>query len=291
MSSSAPERQTAPLTLPSEPAASSGKPCLVVVSGSDAGRRIDLNDDELLVGRASDCAIVIDNDSVSRHHATLVRVMGRWIVIDQQSTNGTFLNNRRVERTELKDGELLRIGKVALKYVSNRLELDYLDHVLNVANTDALTGAFSRSHFDGVLATEVESAKLTRKACSLVLLDVDHFKSINDAFGHSTGDSVLKNIASVAQSQMRQHERLFRIGGEEFALVLSDTPLALARQIAELVRVAVETVVCLAGDVPVQATLSLGVAELRSDERPEELFQRADARLYSAKRAGRNRVH
>lgn len=263
-----------------------------MVSGSDAGHRFDLNDGhELLVGRASDCAIVIDNDSVSRHHASLVRVMGRWIVIDQQSTNGTFLNDRRVERSELKDGELLRIGKVALKYVANRLELDYLDHVLNVANTDALTGAFSRGHFDEVLASEVTRAKQTRASCSLVLLDVDHFKSINDAFGHQTGDLVLKSIVNVVQSQMRQDERLFRVGGEEFALVLSDTPLAVARQIAELVRVAVETVVCLAGDVPIQATLSLGVGELRPDERAEELYQRTDARLYSAKRAGRNRVH
>src|SRR4051812_18240790 len=106
MSSSAPERRTT-LSLPAEPSANAGKPCLVVVSGTDAGRRIDLNGEELLVGRASDCGIVIDNDSVSRHHATLVRVMGRWIVIDQHSTNGTFLNDRRVERTELKNGQLL----------------------------------------------------------------------------------------------------------------------------------------------------------------------------------------
>ncbi|MES1176181.1 MAG: GGDEF domain-containing protein [Myxococcales bacterium] len=217
-------------------------------------------------------------------------MLDRWIVLDLESTNGTFLDDERIERAELQGGELLRVGKVALKYIEDSLELDYIRHVLDVANTDALTGLFNRGHFDVLLASELTRAAASSQPGALILFDVDHFKRINDDFGHRAGDIVLSHLAALAKSQLGPGALLFRTGGEEFAvLVPGESPL-LAHQTAELLRQAVENAVFNVGGTAIRVTVSLGVAPFQLAEDSVRLYQRADERLYAAKRAGRNRV-
>ena len=289
MASIIPGRRTA-ISLPSERPKGAGQPCLVIISGAEMGRRIDLTHEEVSIGRSDQCTVCVNSDLVSRRHAVVNRVLGRYILVDLKSTNGTFVNDQRIDRHELKDGDLLRTGKTVLKYLENNLELEYMQHILSLASVDSLTGLHNKRHFDEVFGKEVARAEQTQTACSLIVLDIDHFKRINDGFGHPAGDAVLKHVAGVVKSQIRPSDSLCRVGGEEFALVLPQTPYTLAAQAAELIRVAVEKSICEVAGTAIPATLSLGVAELAVGEIPERLYQRADERLYAAKHAGRNRV-
>ncbi|HEY4102798.1 MAG TPA: FHA domain-containing protein, partial [Polyangiaceae bacterium] len=110
MASIIPGRRTA-ISLPSERPKGSGQPCLVIISGSEMGRRIDLTNEEVSIGRSEQCTVSVNSDLVSRRHAVVNRILGRYIVVDLKSTNGTFVNDQRIERAELKDGDLLRAGK------------------------------------------------------------------------------------------------------------------------------------------------------------------------------------
>ena len=289
MASILPGRRTA-ISLPSERPKGAGQPCLVIISGAEMGRRIDLTHEEVSIGRSDQCTICVNSYMVSRRHAVINRILGHYIVVDLKSTNGTFVNDQRVERAELKDGDLLRTGKTVLKYLENNLELEYMQHILSLAAVDSLTGLYNKRHFDEVFGKEVARAAQTRDPLSLIVLDIDHFKRINDNFGHPAGDAVLKHVASVVKGQIRPSDTLCRVGGEEFALVLPHTPLALATQAAELIRVAVENTVCDVAGTIIPATLSLGAAQLAPGEIPEGLYRRSDERLYAAKHSGRNRV-
>jgi diguanylate cyclase (GGDEF)-like protein len=161
---------------------------------------------------------------------------------------------------------------------------------LSLAKVDSLTGLHNKRHFDEVFGKEVARADQSQQPLCLILLDIDHFKKINDNFGHPAGDAVLKHVAHVVKSQIRPSDTLCRVGGEELALVLPHTPLNLATQAAELIRGAVDDTACDFDGTIIPATLSLGVAQLGAGEVPEGLYRRADERLYAAKHSGRNRV-
>lgn len=289
MASIFPGRRTA-ISIPSERPPSAAQPCLVIIAGQDMGRRIELGSEEVSIGRADTCTICVVTDQVSRKHATVQRVLGKYYVLDMRSTNGTFVNEQKVERAKLHAGDQIRVGKTVLKYSESHAEQQYLEHVFNLANTDALTGVLNKRYFDETFSKEVQRSQQTATPLSLVLFDIDHFKKINDSFGHPAGDAVLKNVTSNVAAQLRDGDALFRVGGEEFALVLSATPRDMALQAAEAVRGLIQGVVTDYMGTRIPATLSLGVAELAAGELTDALYQRADARLYEAKRGGRNRV-
>ena len=254
------------------------------------GRRIELGTEEVSIGRADNCTVCVATDQVSRKHATIQRVLGKYYIVDLRSTNGTFVNEQKVERAKLQDGDQIRVGKTVLKYTESPVEQQYFEHVFNLASTDALTGVFNKRYFDEAFGKDVQRSQLTGSPLSLVLFDIDYFKKINDTFGHPAGDAVLKNVASNVAAQLRDGDALFRVGGEEFALLLSATPKDLALEAAEAVRSLVQHAVTDVMGTRIVATLSLGVAELLPGEEPTALYQRADERLYEAKRSGRNRV-
>jgi len=289
MASIFPGRRTA-ISIPSERPNTSAPPCLLVISGDEMGRRYELGLTEVSIGRADNCTICVATDQVSRKHATVQSILGKYYLVDNGSTNGTFVNEQKVERAKLVDGDQIRVGKTVLKYTESHLEQQYFEHVFNLASMDALTGAFNKRYFDETFGKEALRAQQTATPLSLVLFDIDHFKQVNDTYGHPAGDAVLKNVAGAVAAQLRDGDALFRVGGEEFALMLAATPLDLAVQAAEAVRSLVAELVT---DVPgarIAVSLSLGVAELGLSELPAALYQRTDALLYTAKRGGRNRV-
>jgi diguanylate cyclase (GGDEF)-like protein/PAS domain S-box-containing protein len=180
-----------------------------------------------------------------------------------------------------------------------RIDLAALNRtLLNESNTDVLTGVANRRALDRFASEALEPARSFAQPTALLMLDLDHFKAINDTRGHAAGDSVLREVARRWQRQLRASDLLVRIGGEEFIVLLPNTTLAQATEVAQKLRLVTCTVpVALgpAGDGPEQAvtvTVSVGVTGLDS-VRPEELpllLETADAALYEAKRAGRNRV-
>jgi diguanylate cyclase (GGDEF)-like protein len=262
----------------------------VIISGDDMGRRFELGKQEVSIGRAETCTICVNTDQVSRKHASVQHILGRYYIVDLRSTNGTFVNEQKVERAKLMDGDQIRVGKTVLKYTESHVEQRYFEHVFNLASMDALTGAFNKRYFDETFGKELQRAQQTSVPLSIVLFDIDHFKKINDTYGHPAGDAVLKNVASAVSAQLRDGDSLFRVGGEEFALVLSATQHALALQAAEAVRSLIESLVTDFMGTRIVATLSLGVAEAQSGEEATALYQRVDSLLYAAKRGGRNRV-
>ncbi|HYJ08772.1 MAG TPA: GGDEF domain-containing protein [Polyangiaceae bacterium] len=289
MASIFPGRRTA-ISIPSERPATSGPPCLVIISGDDMGRRYELGTQEVSIGRADTCTICVNTDQVSRKHATIQHILGRYYLVDMRSTNGTFINEQKVERAKLVDGDQIRVGKTVLKYTESHVEQRYFEHVFNLASMDALTGAFNKRYFDETFGKELLRAQQHHLPLSIVIFDIDFFKKINDTYGHPAGDAVLKNVTTAVSAQLRDGDALFRVGGEEFVLVLSATPCDMAVQAAEALRAMVEALVTDFMGTRIAATLSLGVAELAEAEEPAALYQRADERLYAAKRGGRNRV-
>jgi diguanylate cyclase (GGDEF)-like protein len=289
MASIFPGRRTA-ISIPSERPPSAGPPCLVIISGDDIGRRYELGTQEVSIGRADTCTICVNTDQVSRKHATVQCILGKYYLVDMRSTNGTFVNEQKVERAKLLDGDQIRVGKTVLKYTESHVEQRYFEHAFNLASMDALTGAFNKRYFDESFSKEVQRSQQAGTPLCIVLFDIDHFKKINDTYGHPAGDAVLKNVSGAVASQLRDGDALFRVGGEEFALVLSATPRDLAIQAAEAVRALIESLVTDFMGTRITATLSLGVAELSSGELPAALYQRVDEKLYAAKRGGRNRV-
>ena len=289
MASIFPGRRTA-ISIPSERPPSAGPPCLVIISGDDIGRRYELGTQEVSIGRADTCTICVNTDQVSRKHATIQCILGKYYLVDMRSTNGTFVNEQKVERAKLLDGDQIRVGKTVLKYTESHVEQRYFEHAFNLASMDALTGAFNKRYFDESFGKEVQRSQQAGTPLCIVLFDIDHFKKINDTYGHPAGDAVLKNVSGAVASQLRDGDALFRVGGEEFALVLSATPRDLAIQAAEAVRARIESLVTDFMGTRITATLSLGVAELTSGELPAALYQRVDEKLYAAKRGGRNQV-
>lgn len=153
--------------------------------------------------------------------------------------------------------------------------------------TDPLTGAFNRRHMHETLVTAVERHRRTREPASLLVIDIDQFKSLNDAAGHAEGDRVLKAIAALVQRRLRRTDALFRVGGDEFVVLLAGAWPPDARDVAEQLRSALDAA-NLEGRRPV--SISVGVAALEYGESAAEWFVAADAALYDAKLSGRNRV-
>ncbi|WP_225584866.1 MULTISPECIES: sensor domain-containing diguanylate cyclase [unclassified Acidovorax] len=166
-------------------------------------------------------------------------------------------------------------------------KVDELNLALNeLARTDPLTGLRNRRAFDDSLELELAVVERTRSPLSLLMLDVDHFKQINDNFGHAAGDKVLRSIAQVLSGCVRIIDIVARVGGEEFAVILPHTDATGAHEVAQRMRVAVAQASWLCQPT----TISIGAASLRDAESARSLFARADAALYAAKRSGRNRV-
>jgi diguanylate cyclase (GGDEF)-like protein len=160
-----------------------------------------------------------------------------------------------------------------------------------LASVDGLTSLFNRRHFDTLAQTEWARFQRYGRPLSLLILDVDHFKSINDRFGHDAGDQVLKNIAAVCQAMKRQTDVAARIGGEEFLLLLPETDEAAAVIAAERLRKQIESFPHKLGGGTVRVTVSIGAAGATlSMSSFEALLKKADEALYQAKASGRNRV-
>jgi diguanylate cyclase (GGDEF)-like protein len=277
------------------PGAAAGEGCLVVIHAPARrllGARLALGGRAAVLGRDADCDLVLEADDVSRRHARLLPEGGGHAVEDLGSTNGTFVGEDRVTRRALAPGDRVRLGSVVLKYLAgDDLEALYHAEVKRLADEDPLTGLVNKGGFAEALRREVASARRHRHPLALALLDLDHFKRVNDGFGHLAGDQVLRELAALVRPLVRADQLFARIGGEELALLLPGVPLAKAGLFAEKVRGLVEGHPFRFEGARLPVTVSVGVAELADDDpAPEALVGRADARLYQAKDGGRNRV-
>lgn len=195
-------------------------------------------------------------------------------------------------------GALMYVSEMARERIQRTLLFEHrqllaaYDEIRRLSITDSLTGAYNRQFLTDRLPAEVERARRYVRALSIVMFDVDHFKSLNDTYGHPTGDAYLRMLAATVRRAVRAEvDWLARYGGEEFLLVLPETDAAAASRVAERLRTTVSAMTLVAGEQNVGRTASFGVSTLEPDIRDaEDLIRVADERLYSAKHAGRNRV-
>jgi diguanylate cyclase (GGDEF)-like protein len=268
-----------------------GEACLVFVEGEQVlGLRVPLAE-EVVLGRDAACAVRLFADDVSRRHARVAVDAEGHLLVDLDSTNGTWVNGRRVRVHRLRGGDRVRLGTFVARYVAaGDPEGRQLADLALASRRDALTALPNRRAFEEDLAREAARAARTAAPLSLVALDVDRFKAVNDERGHAAGDAVLRAVAARAAAAIRAGDLLARVGGEEFAILLPGADLARAAEAAERIRAALAALPVEAAGHAVAITASFGCAALAPGEPPDALLARADARLYEAKRAGRNRV-
>ena len=270
--------------------------CLVIIYSPDAhnlGKRQVLGNETLRIGRERGNQIVLPSDSVSRRHCRIDRRKASWFIKDLGSTNGTYVNDELVEEYQLRRGDQVKVGDTIFKYLSGQdVEAQYHETIYRMTITDGLTNVHNKRYLIETLERELPRATRHARPLSLCMFDLDHFKQVNDNFGHIAGDYVLKEVASAVRSRLRPDDIIARYGGEEFALLLPETDLPGARVIAEELRkIIAERVFDFEGErIPV--TISVGCTQLKSDDEsdPLRLIKSADNKLYEAKRTGRNKV-
>jgi two-component system cell cycle response regulator len=288
------ETRVTPFSDPPLPAGS-GQDCLVVIyapSSNQLGKRFSLVDGTVLIGRGSENDVVLYSDSVSRRHARIESRADEHHIIDMCSTNGTYVNDELVQEQRLCRGDQIKIGDTILKFLSGEdLESQYHETIYRMTIIDGLTEIYNKRYFVEQLDRELSRAIRHRRALALVMCDIDHFKAINDGFGHLAGDYVLKEVARISKSRLRPDDVIARYGGEELAVILPETDLDGGRLIADQLRKMIATASFVFEDEDIDVTISCGVAQLDPSWQPYDFVKAADEMLYEAKRAGRNRVH
>lgn len=277
------------------PVAPASDDCLVVVYQREggAGRCIKLDRLPLRLGRDPDNELVLEDDGVSRRHARIERRSGRVVLMDVGSTNGTLLNDVELSGiVELNTGDRIQVGSTIFKYLSaSDLEAALHEQIFSNATTDALTGLRSKRHLTDELGREFSRARRYNRKFSLLMIDIDHFKAVNDRYGHQVGDITLRAVASNVLSCLHSDDLAARYGGEEFVVLLLETKLEDAVVIAERIRQAIAELAISYREARLRVTVSIGCAEYSHDDENEvRLFERADQLMYAAKQAGRNTI-
>ncbi len=272
--------------------AESGEACLVMIYGPELGRRIPLRRTSAMeIGRHPSNDFPLDQESVSRRHARIVWSNEHWHAVDLGSTNGTYVNDEIVTDRVLRDGDQIKVGRTILKFLEGgSVETSYHEEIYRLMTFDGLTGAHNKRFFHEALEREVSRCKRYARELSLILFDIDHFKKVNDTYGHIAGDAVLRQLAALVRANIRREDIFSRVGGEEFAIIVPETVATDASAVADKIRSLVEATEMTFDAISIPVTVSLGVAGMDANETSESLYAKADALLYRAKQSGRNRV-
>jgi diguanylate cyclase (GGDEF)-like protein len=267
------------------------------MSGLDAGRVFPLDQSETVIGRDPEAHLWVSDPAVSWRHARLVRDDSGTIALhDLGSRNGTFVEGQRIEGPrQLEPGVRVQLGpSFLLRFSLGDAQEESFQRVLYESSVrDALTGLFNRRYFDQRLASELSHAHRSDGSLAVLLIDVDHFKELNDTHGHQAGDDVLCELARQLGRVVRAEDVLARWAGDEFIVLARDATSEAAEQLAERLRAAARAVWVMAEGSPLSPSISVGVvtlAEMEPNDGPAEIIARADDRLYCAKLAGRDCV-
>lgn len=268
--------------------------CLILIRGTPQGKRFEVSKNNMFIGRDASADICINDQNASRKHAEVYKDGTNIKLRDNQSTNGTYVNDKIIkEPVILRKEDMIKIGNTILKFLpAGELEIFYLGTLESAAHTDPLTKIYNKGYIMESLEAEFKRSKALHTDFSLVILDLDHFKKINDTFGHDAGDYVLKEVCHVVRTKTLPKESIFgRFGGEEFLILLPGHALDSALALGETLRATLEKTVFLYDGNRLPVTASIGVAETAIDvETHTALFKLADKAVYAAKNGGRNKV-
>lgn len=279
------------------------RPALVFLNGDLLAVPIPLERDEVVLGRALEADVRINDTKVSRQHARINTVHNaetgetNYQLTDLNAKNGTFLNGQQIASEILRSGDKITVGEHILRFeLLDEIDREYQHQIRRLLSHDDLTGLLSSRSFFSELRREAARADGEKRKFCVLMMDVDHFKQVNDTYGHLTGSKTLEEIGHCITQILRSGDVAARFGGEEFAAFLLDAELSQGIVAAERIREAIEarqfSVLKRGKAVEThRLTISLGVAAFPDDSSdPIELVEMADSALYRAKREGRNRV-
>lgn len=271
------------------------EPMFLVCRGVQRGRPIPIREGVWTLGRGPVCDLSLQGRGISRTHLRVESLPEHGVIIsDANSTNGVFVNGARVRHQVLHDGDTLQIGpETVLRFMyAPACETALRVRQYERSIVDELTGVHNRRYLMESLEHELAFALRHEQPLCLMLVDIDHFKLVNDCCGHQAGDSVLKQVAERIADTLRVEDVFARLGGEEFAIITRGLQAGASREVADRVR----TLVAASGfpwqDDMIACTISIGATMLRPTEALDAsvLLKRTDDNLYRAKSGGRNRV-
>jgi diguanylate cyclase (GGDEF)-like protein len=270
--------------------------CIVGIAGPLLGTRVELSEVPLLIGRSLEAGLTIPAANVSREHCKIQRRGVLYVVSDLGSTNKTYVNDQSIAEYALRDGDLIRVGSCVLKFFGvDSVEAPYQKQLLDLAVTDDLTGLSNRRQFLNHLSLEILEALRRELPLSLLIVDLDHFKNVNDSLGHEAGDRVLRAMGALITGALPPLAFAGRLGGEEFGIGLAELDSQAAHAFAEALRIHVEQLIVPWSSAPIRVTASIGGSSLAQHltqglATQSELLRVADGNLYRAKHEGRNCV-
>ena len=270
--------------------------CLIVVRGTPQGHRYFLTQDQTIVGRDPTADIVVQDANVSRKHAALVKQGDTVTLVDQGSSNGTKVNGKTCEPGKpvaLAKEDMIGMGTTHFKFLpAGELETLYYGNLGDAANMDPMTGIYNKGFLLQSIEVEFKRHKALHSDFCVVFFDLDHFKKINDTYGHDAGDYVLKETTRlIFTSGLRPKDVFARYGGEEFVILMGNIKAEQAKIQAEKIRQMIESHLFIYEEKRIPVTISMGIAELTSQiESAQTLLRSADKALYAAKAGGRNRI-
>jgi len=282
------------------------RPALVFLSGELLAVQIPLERDEVILGRALEADVRVNDARASRLHARITTErdaetgFARYRITDLGSTNGTVVNGQLITSVILQDGDKIIIGEHLLRFdMLDEIDREFQRQIHRLLVHDELTGLLTGKSFFSELRREAARAQAESRPFCVLMMDLDHFKNVNDTYGHLVGNQTLEEIGGVIIRSLRAGDVAARFGGEEFAAFLLDAQYAQGVVAAERVRLGVEEHLFATNrrgsaefeDRSLRITISIGVAAYPDDAQdPIELVELADTALYRAKRGGRNRV-
>lgn len=268
---------------------------ILFLKGELLGKLFTLKKGISVLGRSASADISINDSSVSREHVK-IKVNGEKAMIeDLGSTNGTFVNRKRITKHALKDGDKIQISpSTVFKFVlSDESEKVFHEELYRMGVMDPVTNVYNKRYFTDRLEQEFSHVKRYKANLSLLMIDIDFFKRINDSYGHLAGDFVLGKLSEILFSMTRHEDIVARYGGEEFVAILPGTDEEGAMICAERIRNKIANTPLLFEDSEIKITVSIGVATF-NDENPfkteEDFIKAADKCLYYSKEHGRNRT-
>jgi diguanylate cyclase (GGDEF)-like protein len=267
--------------------------CFVQYSGTNLGKRYVLDEAEMVVGRSPNVQIVINEQSVSRNHAQCSTSGDQVTISDLGSSNGTYVNDKRIHESQsLRDGDIIRLGNIVFKFFAQgNIENVFHDKIYRMATIDGGTQTFNKKYLLEALDSEFKFSRTYSRPLSIIYFDLDHFKKVNDTYGHNVGDFILRDTSNLVKAVIRKDDIFCRFGGEEFVILLPATDAKTAYELAERIRSKIEAHEFRCEDQLVHQTISMGVSQLNpSMASPKDLLEDADKKLYQSKTNGRNRV-
>ncbi len=275
-------------------------PVLFCLSGLEEGAIIRLDSkDEYFIGRDKKCDILLDSPEISREHAKLEKnSVGMFVLTDLGSKNGVFVNGKKVDKAVLHENDKIRFGPYIIwKFLyQDEEEQAHLEKLYKNSSRDFLTDIFNRRYFMALLKKELSFSLRHRRPLTLAILDLDHFKKINDSYGHFVGDLVLKEFVRRIEDNIRNEDIFARYGGEEFSLLVREEHFFnVEKMFNRILKVISQTPFSVKGDLSIRVTASIGFVTYEPDKTSgfysvDELIREADQQLYLAKESGRNRV-